>query len=77
MKTRTMKKISHILTAVGFFGVIITACACGDLNSFKETLVCGAIGLALTIGGLVGGQLLRNEAEFREYKQRKLNTYGN
>ena len=77
MKTKTMKRISYILTAVGLIGIVITACACGELNTFKETIIGGAVGLSLTIGGIIGGQLLKNEAEYREYKQRKLNTYGN
>lgn len=77
MKTKTMKRISYILTTVGLFGVIITACSCGELNSLKQTLIGGAIGLSLTIGGIIGGQLLKNEAEYREYKQRKVKTYGN
>lgn len=77
MKTKTMKRISYILTTVGLLGVIITACACGELNSLKQTLIGGAIGLSLTIGGIIGGQLLKNEAEYREYKQRKVKTYGN
>ena len=71
-----MKRISNILTALGLFGIVITACACGELNSAKQTLIGSAIGLVLTIGGVIGGQLLKNEAEYREYKQRKCITYG-
>lgn len=71
-----MKRLSYILAALGWIGVLITAAACGELNSFKQTLIGSAIGLALTIGGLIGSQLLMNEAEYREYKQRKCVTYG-
>ena len=71
-----MKRLSYILAALGWIGVLITAAACGELNSFTQTLIGSAIGLALTIGGLIGSQLLMNEAEYREYKQRKCSTYG-
>lgn len=76
MSVKTMKRLSYILAALGWIGVLITAAACGELNSFTQTLIGSAIGLALTIGGLIGSQLLMNEAEFREYKQRKCVTYG-
>lgn len=71
-----MKRLSGILAGIGWLGVFMTAAACGELNSIKTTLICSAIGLTLTIGGLIGSQLLMNEAEYREYKQRKCSTYG-
>lgn len=76
MSIKTMKRLSYILAAVGWIGLVITAAACGELNSFTQTLIGSAVGLFLTIGGLIGSQLLMNEAEYREYKQRKCSTYG-
>lgn len=76
MSVKTMKRLSGILAGIGWLGVMTTAAACGELNSIKTTLICGAVGIFLTIGGLIGSQLLMNETEFREYKQRKCSTYG-
>lgn len=77
MSVKGMKRLSNVLAGVGFGGFLLTAMACGEHNDFKTTVICGIIGVAVMAGGFIGSQLLSNEAEYREYKQRKLKTYGN
>lgn len=76
MKVKTMKRLSHVLAGVGFIGFLITAAACSEQNSLETIVALGIAGVAITAFGFIGSQLLSNEAEYREYKQRKLDTYG-
>lgn len=77
MKVKTMKRLSNVLAGVGFIGLFVSAAACSENNSLKTIVTLGIAGVAITAFGFIGSQLLSNEAEYREYKQRKLDTYGN
>lgn len=76
MSIKGMKRLSNVLAGIGLSGFLLTAMACGELNDLKTTVIFGIIGVAVMAGGFIGSQLLSNEAEYREYKQRKCVTYG-
>lgn len=77
MSVKAMRRLSRVLFVVGLVGFFIVAGACGEYNDFRTTVIFGIIGVVVMAGGFIGCQLLENEAEYREYKQRKLESYGN
>lgn len=75
MSLKWMKRLQTALIGIGLAGVMFTAMVAGDDKGtalpFKQYLFLMLIGVFITGGGLIGGQLLANHIEYIE-KQDKL-----
>ena len=75
MSLKWMKRLQTSLIGIGLAGVMFTAMVAGDDKGtalpFKQYLFLMLIGVFITGGGLIGGQMLANHIEYIE-KQDKL-----
>ena len=73
MSLKWMKRLQTLLVGIGLAGVCFTAMVAGDdtdnVLPFKLYLLLMLIGVFVTAGGLIGGQMLANHIEYIEKQE--------